>query len=166
MKLKRAELFLSLAVLVLGAAVAMGTAALPAHGGYAGVGPNAAPAAVAAGLILLGIRLLYEALTGGWRNGVPDRAAQRGEHDFHTGAFLWVTAGLFAQILLIQRAGFVVAQTVLFACVARGFGSTRAARDLGVGLALAVAVFLFFVKFLNVSLPPGWLKPILGTAGI
>jgi putative tricarboxylic transport membrane protein len=67
---------------------------------------------------------------------------------------------------LIHRAGFVLAQAVLFACVARGFGSTRIARDLAIGLAIALAVFLFFVKFLNVNLPAGWLRPILGSAGI
>ena len=76
-----------------------------------------------------------------------------------------MTAALFAQMVLIQNAGFVVAGTVMFACVARGFGSTRIVRDLVIGFVLAVLVFLFFVKFLNVGLPAGWLEPILGTAG-
>ena len=34
------------------------------------------------------------------------------------------------------------------------------------GALISVAVFLFFVKFLNVNLPAGWLAPLLGTAGI
>jgi putative tricarboxylic transport membrane protein len=117
-------------------------------------------------LILLGLWLLYEALSGGWRNALPDSPEARGEHPFHAGAFVWVSAGLFAEMLLIDRAGFVLAQAALFACVARGFGSTRPARDSAIGLALGLGVFLFFVKFLNVNLPAGWLKPILGTAGI
>jgi hypothetical protein len=50
--------------------------------------------------------------------------------------------------------------------VARAFGSTRAARDAALGFALSLAVFLFFVKMLNVNLPAGWLQPILGAAGI
>jgi len=166
MKAKPAELTISLAVLVLGIAVAVGTTQLSGAGGYARVGPNAAPAVVAAGLVLLGLWLLYEALSGGWRNSSPDEPEARGEHPFHLGAFLWVSVGLFAQMLLIHRAGFVLAQAVLFACVARGFGSTRIARDLAIGLAIALAVFLFFVKFLNVNLPAGWLRPILGSAGI
>ena len=166
MKPKPAELILSLAVLILGIAVGAGTAQLSAAGGYARVGPNVSPAVIAAGLILLGSWLLYEALRGGWRNGVPDDPAQRGEHAFHTGAFLWVSVGLFLQIFLIHRAGFVLAQAALFACVARGFGSAKILRDIAFGLILGVAVFLFFVKFLNVSLPAGWLKPILGGAGI
>ena len=37
--------------------------------------------------------------------------------------------------------------------------------SLAIGLLLCLLVFLFFVKFLNVGLPAGWLAPILGTAG-
>lgn len=166
MKTKAAELILSLAVLVLGIAVAVGTTMLSGAGGYARVGPNVAPAVVAGGLILLGLWLLYEAVTGGWRNAIPDEAEVRGEHRFYVPAFIWVSAGLIAQILLIDRAGFVIAQALLFGCVARGFGSTRSVRDFAIGIILALAVFLFFVKFLNVNLPAGWLKPLLGSAGI
>ena len=77
-----------------------------------------------------------------------------------------MTAGLFAQMALMHNAGFVLAGAVLVACVARGFGSTRPLRDAVIGLVLALAVFLFFVKFLNVGLPAGWLTPVLGSAGI
>ena len=149
-KAKPAELLLSLGVLALGIAVAVGTSMLSRAGG----------------LILLGLWLLYEALSGGWRGAAPDQPGARGEHAFSTGAFLWVSAGLIAQMLLIHRAGFVLAQAALFACVARGFGSTRPARDFGIGLGIALGVFLFFVKFLNVNLPAGWLRPLLGGAGI
>jgi putative tricarboxylic transport membrane protein len=166
MKYKPAELVLSMAVLLLGIAVAVGTSQLSSAGGYARIGPNVAPAVIAGGLILLGIWLSYEALSGGWRNAVPDDPEARGEHRFYASAFIWVTVGLFAQILLIHRAGFVLAQAVLFTCVARGFGSAKLPRDLAIGLLLGLTVFLFFVKFLNVNLPAGWLGPILGGAGI
>ena len=56
--------------------------------------------------------------------------------------------------------------TALFALVARGFGSRRWARNVAIGLVLALAIFLFFVKLLNVNLPAGWLTPLLGSAGI
>jgi putative tricarboxylic transport membrane protein len=166
MKVKSAELALSLVIVGLGAAVGAGATQLSGGGGYARVGPNLAPAVVAVGLVVLGLWLAYEAITGGWRNANPDAPAERGEHAFHRAAFLWVSAGLIAQMLLIHRAGFVLAQAVLFACVARGFGSARALRDLAIGLVLALCVFLFFVKFLNVNLPAGWLRSILGAAGI
>ena len=163
---KPAELVLSLAVLALGIAVAVGASQLSGAGGYARVGPNVAPAVIAVGLILLGTWLTYETLSGGWRNAIPDDPATRGEHRFHAGAFIWVSLGLLLQMLLIHRAGFVIAQAALFACVARGFGSAKLPRDFAIGLILGLAVFLFFVKFLNVNLPAGWLQPIIGGAGI
>jgi len=162
----RAELALSVAVLGLGSFALFTALRLPSTGGYSGIGPNAIPIAVAGGLALLGVWLLIEALTGGWRVRVSDDAHERGEHAFHAPAFVWVTAGLFAQMALMHNAGFVLAGAVLFACVARGFGSARPLRDAAIGLVLALAVFLFFVKFLNVGLPAGWLTPVLGGAGI
>ena len=166
MKAKPAELTLSLAILGLGIATAIGTAQLPSAGGYARIGPNVAPAMIAGGLVLLGFWLLYETLSGGWRNAVTDDPQARGEHAFHLSAFLWVSAGVIAEILLIHTGGFVIAQAALFACVARGFGSAKLPRDFAIGLILGLSVFFFFVKFLNVNLPAGWLKPILGGAGI
>jgi putative tricarboxylic transport membrane protein len=166
MKAKPAELLLSIAVLFLGIVAAAGTTQLSGAGGYARVGPNVFPAVIAGGLVLLGVWLLYEAFSGGWRQSAPKEPEARGEHSFHSTAFVWVSLGLLAQMLLIHRAGFVLAQAVLFAGIARGFGSVRPARDFGIGLVLALGVFLFFVKFLNVNLPAGWLQPILGSAGI
>jgi putative tricarboxylic transport membrane protein len=156
----RAEIALSIGVLALGAGVALATAQLPGEGGYARIGPNFVPGVVAAGLVVLGLWLLYEALNGGWRNRAEE------PHAFHAPAFLWVSAGLFAHMALVGWAGFVVASAALFACVARGFGSRRVARDSAIGLLLGLGVFLFFVKLLNVNLPAGWLLPLLGGAGI
>jgi putative tricarboxylic transport membrane protein len=162
---KRVELILSLGVVALGVFASVVAFQLPDAGGYARVGPNVMPKVVAAGLVVLGLWLLGEVFTGGWRSPTPDDAVERGEHPFVAGAFLWVTAGLFAQMALIQRAGFVLAGMVMFACVARGFSSRNVARDLALGVVLALLVYLFFVRFLNVGLPAGWLEPILGTAG-
>jgi putative tricarboxylic transport membrane protein len=161
-----AEIALSLGVLALGLGVAGVTATLPSEGGYAGIGPNFIPAVVGAGIVLLGLWLSFEAFSGGWRGAAPDDASARGEHAFHGAGFAWISAGLFAHMALIGWAGFVIAGIVLFTCVARGFGSLRPARDVGIGLVLSVGIYLFFVKLLNVNLPAGWLKPILGTAGV
>ncbi len=165
MRRSPAEVALSIGVLALGIGVSIATAMLPSEGGYARIGPNFVPGVVGAGLVVIGVWLLYEALAGGWRD-IPDEApGARGEHPFHAPAFLWVSAGLFAHMILIGTAGFVIAGAVLLACVARGFGSGRFLRDLGIGFGLALGAFLFFVKFLNVGLPGGWLTPLLGVAG-
>jgi putative tricarboxylic transport membrane protein len=155
-----AEVALSLGVVALGLGVAGVTATLPSEGGYAGIGPNFIPAVVAAGIIAVGIWLAAEAFTGGWRK------APEHQEVFQKNPFLWVSAGLFAHMALIAWAGFVVAGTVLFACVARGFGSRRVARDLAIALVITLGIYLFFVKLLNVGLPAGWLAPVLGGAGI
>jgi putative tricarboxylic transport membrane protein len=166
MKRPAAETALSLGVLALGVAAAVATALLPGEGGYAKIGPNFMPGVVAFGLIACGLWLLYEVVTGGWRAAPPDDPAGRGDHAFHAPGFLWITAGLATHMALIGSAGFVIAGAALFAGVARGFGSRRLVRDVVAGVAISVMVFLFFVKFLNVSLPAGWLTPILGSAGI
>jgi putative tricarboxylic transport membrane protein len=161
-----AELALSVAVLALGIFVASVAAGLPGSRSYSAIGANFMPIVVGAGLVMLGIWLLAEALTGGWRAAEPDDPTERGEHAFHLAAFAWVSGGLFAQMALIHTAGFALAAAALFACIARGFGSVRPARDAAIGLLLGLAVYLFFVRFLNVNLPAGWLSPVLGSAGI
>ena len=166
MRRSGAEIALSLGVLALGIGVAAVTATLSGEGGYAGVGPNFIPAVVGAAIVLLGLWLSFEAFSGGWRGAAPDEAAERGEHAFNAAAFGWVSVGLFLQMALIGWAGFVVSAALLFTCVARGFGSRRVARDLAIGLVMALGIFLFFVKLLNVNLPAGWLAPLLGGAGI
>jgi putative tricarboxylic transport membrane protein len=160
MRRSGAEIALSIGVVALGVVVAAVTATLPSEGGYARIGPNVIPAGVAAGIILLGLWLAYEAFTGGWRKRTEQAEV------FDSGAFLWVSGALFAHMALIGWAGFVVAGTVLFTFIARGFGSRSWARNVAVGLVLSLAIFYFFVKLLNVNLPAGWLAPILGGAGI
>lgn len=146
-----AELALSAGVLALGVGAGAVTSTLSSEGGYAGIGPNFMPAVVSAGLIAIGAWLLYESFSGGWRRAPSHSAA------FQARPFLWVSAGLFAHMALIGWAGFVVAGTVLFVLVARGFGSRRFLRDAAIGFALALAVYLFFTQMLNVSLPAGWM---------
>lgn len=151
----RGEAAFAIAVLALGIALGVGTAMLPGEGGYAGVGPNFMPAMVSAGTIVVGAWLLVEALAGGWRNRSPESAQERGEHAFGKAAFAWVSAGLLAQMALVTQAGFVVSATILFVCVARGFGSDRWIRDGAVALALALVVYVFFTRALSVNLPAG-----------
>jgi putative tricarboxylic transport membrane protein len=162
----RVDIILSLGVIALGVAAAVVAFSLPSAGGYSRIGPNVMPIVVSLGLIVLGATLLIECVTRGWRARTPDDPAERGEHAFLPGAFAWVSAGLFAQMALIHTAGFVIAAGALFMCVARGFGSRRWVRDGAIGLLLGLGVFLFFVRFLNVNLPAGWLLPVLGGAGL
>ena len=159
------ELVISLAFIALGVFVYAIARGMPSTGGFSGIGPGAMPTVVGSGLIIVGLWLLAERLTGGWREAEA-HPTERGEHGFVVSGFVWVSAGLIAQMLLINNAGFVIAATALFVGVARGFGSTRPLRDATLGTVIALGIFFFFVRFLNVNLPAGWLKPILGAAGI
>ncbi len=159
------EFALSVAFIALGAFVLVVARGMPATGGFSGVGPGAMPTVIGTGLVVVGLWLLAERLTGGWRDAEPP-PTERGEHAFVRAGFVWVSAGLIAQMLLINRAGFVIAAVALFVGVSRGFGSMRPLRDAVLGLVIALGIFLFFVKFLNVNLPAGWLQPVLGAAGI
>jgi putative tricarboxylic transport membrane protein len=123
------------------------------------------PKVVACGLVAVGVGSSPSSSAAAGE-AVPVDPAARGEHAFRFEAFAWVSAGLALQMVLVHTAGFVLAAMGLFACVARGFGSTRIARDLAAGAILGLGVFLFFVKFLNVGLPAGWLQPVLGGAGL
>jgi putative tricarboxylic transport membrane protein len=162
----RAEIVLSLVVLATGIGVLAIGLSLSGNQGYSLVGPDMMPIVVGIGLALLGGWLLTESLRGGWRNPEPDEPEARGDHAFIGSAFLWVVAGLVAQMALMHTAGFVIAAAALFFCVARGFGSLRPIRDVVIGLLIGLAVFVFFVQLLNVNLPAGLLAPLLGTAGI
>ena len=65
----------------------------------------------------------------------------------------WIFFGLFADWLLFKPAGFVIASTLLFFCVARGFGSRSALWDTIVGALVAIAAYALFRYLLHLNLP-------------
>ena len=145
-------------VLVIGALILGGSFYLPTGGGYAQVGPGVVPRAVGTLLVVLGALLLREAFTGGFR-GVDEEAEAKLPMDWV--AFAWVSGGILAYGVLVERAGFVLASTLLFVLVARGFNSRRWLLNAITGLVLAALVFAIFNYGLGLTLPPGVLAPLL-----
>ena len=144
------ETIIAVGVLVLAIVVVWQTAIIPVSPAYAQVGPKVVPYITAAGLALLGLLLLYSALTGGWQPAEeqeirPDRQA-----------LLWVVAGLALNVLLISYFGFTIASVTLFVCVARGFGSTAILRDALIGVAFALITYYGFVTTLGINIGAGW----------
>jgi len=139
-------------VLGFGALVLWAASDLSVEAGYAGIGPGALPRITGILLLLLGAVLVWQA----WTRAFPgvDEKEERAL-GFHWPGFLWVSGGLIAYGLLIEPASFIVASTVLFAMVARGFGSHRPLRDALIGLALALAVYGMFSVGLKIQLPVG-----------
>jgi putative tricarboxylic transport membrane protein len=154
----KGQIAVSLGVVILGALILAGAWSLPAGGGYAQVGPGVVPRIVGGVLLLLGAMLLREALTGGYR-GVDEEAEVHLPMNWW--AFGWVTAGIIVYGLLVERAGFLIASTILFVAVARGFSSRRWLSNAAIGLAIAAFIFAVFNYGLGLQLPPGVLRGIL-----
>jgi putative tricarboxylic transport membrane protein len=143
----------SVALILLALASLWQTSVIPVSPIYARVGPTLFPWIASAGLLVISILLLIQALRGGF--GVEENLAV----DWR--ATGWVAAGLAANAALIGTAGFVFAATALFVCVARGFGSPAPLRDTAIGIVMALGSYLGFEKLLGVNIGAGILEGIL-----
>jgi putative tricarboxylic transport membrane protein len=65
-----------------------------------------------------------------------------------------LAATLVAHAVALPTIGFIPASTVLFAVAAALYGSGRHGRDIGVGLAAAISLYVGFTAGLGLSLPP------------
>lgn len=148
------ELFVAIGMIVLGLVAAWQTTQIP-QSAYAAVGPRVFPWVAATMLIVMGVALAIAAFRGGWK----DEAPEFGEVDWTGG--LWLIGGLVANVALIDHLGFILASTVLFACTARGFGSTRIARDVAIGFALAFVAYVGFDRVLGYKIGIGLIERLI-----
>lgn len=148
-RVQRPWLAMAVCIGLLGLILAGGAACFPVEKGYSILGPQVFPMAVAVFLILLGAVLAFQAVTGRRNSSDEQEPASRSGRE---GA-CWVTGGLLAMAALIGHLGFVLSAALLFAMAARGFGSRRSVRDLGLGIALTLPVYWIFTAGLGVSLP-------------
>ncbi|WP_052351641.1 tripartite tricarboxylate transporter TctB family protein [Deinococcus pimensis] len=155
-----ADLALALAVVALGVFFLVETFSIDVNPGYARVGPRFFPLLVSFGLLGVGAWLTVGALRG-------ERAEPAAEEDADPDAPInwrsvgWISLGVLAQVLLLDRAGFVVSSALLFWLGARGFHSDRPLRDLAVAVVLSVVVYVAFTRGLGLTLPPGVLRGVL-----
>jgi len=152
------QLAVAAGVVAIGAFVLGGSFYLPTGGGYAQVGPGVVPRIVGALLIVAGILLVREALTGGFR-GV-DEAAET-HLPMHWGYFAWASGGIVAYGLVIEHLGFILSSTILFVMVARAFQSRRWALNVATGFVLAAAIYAIFRYGLGLMLPAGIFRGLL-----
>lgn len=152
-------------VLLTGLALAAGALNIPAEAGYAGVGPNFLPWLVAAVLVVCGILMLREALTGGFR----EMEEGDGQAPWWPG-LVWVSAGLLSNAALITTIGFILSCALCYLLAVQGLrrASGQAAGrpatlavDAFTGLAISAPVYWAFTQFLAINLPgltsTGWL---------
>jgi putative tricarboxylic transport membrane protein len=125
------------------------------------ISPQTFPYMVSAFTTLVGLGLIMEVLRG--RLGTPEGDEPGSPFmgaNFKTMAIIAAAIGL--HVILLEIAGYVIAATVCFFGVSYGFGSRKYLKDLGISLAFAVIVYFSFTKGLNINLPSGFFKGVLG----
>ena len=115
---------------------------------YSRVGPKAFPYAVSFGLLLLGVLTGVQAL----RKKPAIREAPAITPIF------WIVGGLAVQIALLPYAGFSLATGAVFAATAKAFGRGPLWMTYPIGVGIALSVWLFFSKVLQLILPAGPLE--------
>jgi putative tricarboxylic transport membrane protein len=155
------ELLLALGAVAFGLLIIWQTTAIRVAPIYATVGPRTIPFIVGAGLVLTGLWLAVEALTG--RTTVGTSESEDADPTLPTD---WRTVGLLAlallaYLVLIERAGFIIASTVLFVIAAFAMGSRRLVRDIAIGIIMATILYLVFSRGLGLALPAGILEGIV-----
>ena len=154
---RAAELALAVGVVALGGLVLWKTGEIRITPMNARIGPRVIPYIVGSGLVTVG--LWYAIVLLLRRTPSPSRGEDGEDVDLSVSTD-WrtigiISAALLAYLLLIERAGFIVASSVLFFVAAFGMGSRRIARDAGIAVVLSVAVFLIFTRGLSLRLPEG-----------
>jgi putative tricarboxylic transport membrane protein len=76
--------------------------------------------------------------------------------DFKT--FGIVLASLFAFLLLVERAGFIIAASITFFGITVAFDNKRHGRAAIFGTLFIVVIYFSFTRFLHVQLPAGIFK--------
>lgn len=125
------------------------------------------PGLCAVALCVCGCWLVWEAMSGGWRNTATMARTQQ----LQVGPWVWVTTGMLLIGLLITHAGFVLAASVGYVLVVQGLRRTAVPvsqmrlrvviKDALWGLVIAYVVLKVFTSMLGVQLPmlmdAGWL---------
>ena len=125
------------------------------------VSPQTFPYVVAVFTSLVGFALIVDVLRG--RLGTPEGNEPEDPFvgaNFKTMAI--IASAIALHVILLEIAGYVIAATVCFFGVAYGFGSRRYLKDLGISLAFALIVYFSFTQGLNINLPSGFFKGVLG----
>lgn len=160
----RSELLVAGFLLLVAGIVLRDAAKLTGTAGAAGpnatLGPAAVPLVVGIGLVACAIGLAVDVLRGGHGE------AEGGEDVDLSHRSDWRTVSLLvgaflANAALIDRAGWVISGTVLFAGSTYALGSRHWVRDLAVALTLSLVTFYGFAIGLGVNLPAGVLTGIL-----
>jgi putative tricarboxylic transport membrane protein len=145
--LRIGEAVLGAVVLGLGLFIATETSLMEVAASNAAIGPRLFPFLVAAGLLIVGVAVLWQAFFG-------HIAHERGfELDWRAVAL--VAGGLLLQIFLIESLGWIIASTLMFVAATLAFRERRVLISIVIGLALTGLTYGVFNYGLGLSLPIG-----------
>jgi putative tricarboxylic transport membrane protein len=130
----------------------LGTGQTAASVSMARVGPY--PWFVLAGLLVTGLWSASALLRERWRQEAGAAAGRPAGRVQWTAVTLVIVAAV-ADLLVLERGGFIVASSLLFWLTARAFDRTRPVRDVLVAIALSVGAYLLFAQLLQIDLPAG-----------
>jgi putative tricarboxylic transport membrane protein len=148
----KAGYFVGLGLLLLAAVIGFDAARMQVAPQYSSYGPQIFPYIAMGALAVAGLYFLWQTATCR-----PDAIREDSEKADWTGV-IGISAGLLAQVFLIERLGFVISAAILFFCVAWGFRSRKPLRDAVVAILLSTTTYLVFTQLLNLQLPPGIFK--------
>ena len=157
----RSELGLALLLGAAGAVVLADAAAVQApYSATDPLGPRAVPLMVGVLLLICALALSVNVLRGGHGE------AEEGEDVDLTAPTEWRVllplAGVFlANVLLVDRLGWVLSGTLLFFGSTWVLGSRHPVRDLAISLVLSLVTFYGFYMGLGIRLPAGLLEGVL-----
>ncbi len=153
-----AELIIAAVVIALGVYIVWETRGIRVPPVQARVGPRVIPYLVGTGLIVLGVWLALEILSG--RGASPTDDAEDADTSLPTDwrCLSMLAAALLVYLALLERAGFIIASASLFFGAAFGMGSRKILRDIAIGVLLSAAIYVLFTDGLGLRLPAGWLE--------
>jgi putative tricarboxylic transport membrane protein len=157
----KGELAFAGSLLILGVVVLIDTINMLVPPASGTIGPQIFPYLVSGFLMLVSLGLIVQILRG--NIGQPE-GTEFGDTidktDFKT--LLIVAGSMVTYPLLIERAGFIPASTLVFFGVSFAFGARNILKNLFVSLLFSTIVFFSFTRGLNVNLPSRLIEEIIG----
>lgn len=149
----------ALTVISLGGIILTQVSQIGTGAGFIVVGPRIFPTVVGIGFLVLGLFFLLRTTVLLDRDLVVEVTTE--EATTHWTTTILAMLALVAYASLLHPLGYTLATALFFPVAGRILGSTRMRRDIIIGLALGLAIYLTFTRVLGVRLPAGLLTGIL-----
>jgi len=149
----------ALTVISLGGIILTQVPQIGTGAGFIVVGPRIFPTVVGVGFLVLGLLFLLRTTVLLDRDLVAEVMTEEATTDWATTTLALLS--LVAYAALLHPLGYTLATALFFPVAGRILGSSRLRRDIIIGLALGLAIYLIFTRVLGVRLPAGLLTGIL-----